>query len=507
MMQSFALSYIVVSIAALSLLFSAEPAPNNHIHTNYSLADTVDILFAESIERTSLDDLPVQILRGAVRLRQDTTLLNADKVTRFLTQDEILLEGNVLIIQENDSIFSDRIRYDTALKIGYASGNVRLSDGEVEVLSPTATHYVDEKRTIFDQNVQLIDSVTVLTSEAGEYFSEPKRAEFFGDVVLEEDNTYLRSDSVTYFRETEISLGYGKVFIERIETQTEDSSSSISRTFIFGDYIFNDNQRGYSSVEGNAFLFQVQEDSLGILRDSLFIKSDRLEASQLDSLDRLIAVDSVKIWQRNFSATADSAVYDRMRILEPKTNNEVLFEQNRLFEGPIAWFDEYQLSGDSLLATAYDESIDSLFASQNAFVAFLDSSTQKINQLKGESLVGVFAQDSLESLTIGPQAETIYHQKSTEDQVGANKASGDRIILNFEGNELSQIKIISGIEGEYYDGSLVPEPFELTGFRWLIEQKPVEQYMLDQIPSQELINQRLLDSVLNVPEIKEVLDE
>lgn len=507
MMQSLVLTYVVVSIAALSLLFRAEPAAKNQAPKYYSVSDTVDILYAESIERTVVDDLPVQILRGSVRLQQDTTLLNADKVTRFLTQNEILLEGNVLIIQENDSIFSDKIRYDTELKIGYASGNVRLSDGEVEVLSPTATHFVDEKRTIFDQNVRLIDSLTVLTSDAGEYFSEPKRAEFFGDVVLEEDNTYLRSDSVTYFRETEVSLGYGQVFIERIETQNEDSSSSTSRTFIFGDYIFNDNQRGYSSVEGNAFLFQVQEDSLGILHDSLFIKSDRLESSQLDSLDRLIAVDSVRIWQRNFSATADSAVYDRTRIREEETNKEILFEQNRLFDGPIAWFDEYQLSGDSLLATAYDESIDSLFTSQNAFVAFWDSSTQKINQLKGESLVGVFDQDSLESLTIGPQAEAIYYQQPDEDQIGAIKASGDKIVLDFEANDIDKINVYSGIEAEYYDGSLVPEPFTLTGFRWLIEQKPVEQYMLDQIPSQELINQRLLESVLNASEIKDVLDE
>ena len=416
-------------------------------------------------------------------------------MTRYpQARDEILLEGNVLIIQETDSIFSDRVRYDTALKIGYASGNVRLSDGEVEVLAPSATHFVDEKRTLFDQNVKLIDSLTVLTSLEGEYFSESKRAEFYGDVVLLEDNTYLESDSVTYFRETEISLGYGNVFIERIETQNEDSLGSSSRTFLFGDYVYNDNQKGYSSIEGNAFLFQVKEDSLGLLKDSLLIDSDRLEAIRMDSLERLVAVDSVRIWQRDFSAIADSAVYDRVNVLDSLIQEEVLLEENRLFGGPVAWYSEYQLSGDSLLASAYNESIDSLFTAPNAFMAFLDTTTQKINQLQGESLLGLFVQDSLESLRMGPQAELIYFQQPEEGKIMASKISSDEITLLFDANELSDLKAYSGIQLEYYDGNLIPEPFTLSGYNWLIERKPVEQTMLSRMPQKSLVEERLIES-------------
>ena len=487
MTQSALLLYVAICFACLSFFKGMDAMHADYVPQGPILTDTVDIIYAESIERTLMDDLPVQILKGSVRLRQDITLLNADKVTRFLTEDEILLEGNVLIIQENDSIFSDRVRYDTALKVGYATGNVRLSDGEVEVFSPSATHYVDEKWTLFDNDVRLIDSVTVLTSRGGEYFSELKRAEFFGDVILEEDNTYLQSDSVTYFRETEISLGYGNVFIERIEEQNEDSSATLSRTFLFGDYVYNDNQKGYSSIEGNAFLFQVQEDSLGVLRDSLLIESDRLEAIQRDSLDRLIAVDSVKIWQKDFSAIADSAVYDRVRVVEDSTLNEVLLEENRLFGSPVAWYNEYQLSGDSLLASAYNEAIDSLFTSQNAFVAFLDTATQKINQLQGETLVGLFAQDSLESLTVGPQAEAIYFQQPDEEQIGAVEMSGDRIRLFFEKNELSDIKVYSGIELKYYDGSLIPNPFTLSRFMWLIDKRPAEDTFMERIRKKGII--------------------
>lgn len=492
-MQKTALAVFVFCASWLSFLSSSDSSREGQQGLYFAVSDTVDIIYSESVERKVIDEQPVQILTGSVRLRQDITLLQADKVTRYLTQDEILLEGNVLIIQETDSIYSEKVRYDTALKIGYASGNVRLSDGEVEVLAPSATHFVDEKRTVFDQNVQLIDSLTILTSLEGEYFSEPKRAEFYGDVILVEDNTYLESDSVTYFRDTEISLGYGNVFIERIEKQNEDSLGSSSRTFLFGDYVYNDNQQGYSSIEGNAFLFQVKEDSLGLLKDSLLIDSDRLEAIRLDSLERLVAVDSVRIWQRNFSAIADSAVYDRVSLLEKETQEEVLYEENRLYGGPVAWYTEYQLSGDSLLASGSNESIDSLFTAPNAFVAFLDTTTQKINQLQGESLLGLFAQDSLESLRMGPQAELIYFQQPEEGKIMASKISSDEITLLFDANQLSDLKAYSGIQLEYYDGSLIPEPFTLSRYSWLIEQKPVEETMLSRMPQMSLVEERLLE--------------
>ena len=501
------MSTLPFSAALIGLLFvlikvSEGPSSLSKSPMDMSVrADTVLFDNADRLVRTTLDDQPVRIFEGNVRMRQKNIQLRANKVTEFLTKDEYLMEGNVLIVQESDSIFADNVRYDSARKIGFAVGNVRLSDGEVQVFSPSATHYTDEKWTQFNEPVRLVDSVTVLTSLQGEYFSETKRAEFYGDVILEEDYTYLKSDSITYFRETEISLGYGNVFVERIESDSLSEASS-SRTFLFGDYIYNDNNSGYSLMEGNAFLFQVEEDSLGMLSDSLLIESDKLEATRIDSLQRLIAVDSVRIWRNDFSAIADSVVYDRIQLeqLEGMPGDSVqvdstrLKEENRLFGDPVAWFVEYQLSGDSLLATAKEGGIDSLFASENAFVAYLDSATQKINQLQGMSLVGLFEQDSLESLIVGPQAEAIYFQEGEAGQVGALKSTGDQIQLLFTANELSGIKVYSGIAGEYYGEGLVPAAFQLSGFRWLIDQKPQEDDMIERIPIRAYIDERLMPS-------------
>lgn len=471
-----------LGLATLLLGFGRVTTPTPHSVWRPAPADTnekiVNILNSDRFSRSIVNGEPVQVLEGNVRMSQpdegDTLYLWADRVTQYEFRDEVLLIGRVLIVQHNDSLTADTVRYFKTPKKGQAYGNVRLSDGEVQVFAPTALHFVDAKHTIFDQNVRLVDSATVLTSLDGEYFSDDKRAEFYGDVVLEEDNTYLEADSVTYYRETEISLGYGNVFIERIGREERDAETdSTTRTFLFGRYIYNDNRSGYSRMEGNALLFQLRQDSAGVQSDTLLMTAHAMEAFREDSLQRLIAVDSVEIWREDFSALADSAVYDRIAVEE-----QPLVEENRLYENPMAWFDAYQLTGDTLRAVAFDGHIDSLFVLNNAFAASEDSATMRINQLKGKKLLGLFEQDSLRSLTVGPQAEAIYFKLNSQNQTGGIKTSGDRVTLRFKDNDLDEIGVYSGIEGDYYDGELIPEPFELQGFTWRPEMRPTRETML-----------------------------
>lgn len=442
----------------------------------------------------------ITVMEGNVRLSQpdkDTLYLWAHKVTQYEARDEVLLIGDVLIVQNNDSLSADTVRYFSNVKEGRARGNVRLSDGEVQVFAPSALHFVDDKHTIFDQYVKLVDSATVLTSLDGEYFSEEKRAEFYGDVTLVEDKTYLEADSVTYFRDTEVSIGVGDVFIERIGGESDTAQQdSTTRTFLFGDRVYNDNRAGYSKMDGNAMLFQFKQDSTGARVDSLIMTAHTMESLREDSLQRLIAVDSVQIWQTDFAAVADSAVYDRISL-----ENQPLEEENRLFDNPIAWFDSYQLSGDTMRATARGGNIDSLYVLSNAFAADQDTSIMRINQLRGKRLVGLFDQDSLRSLTIGSQAESIYFKAGDDDQLGAIKSSGDRIELRFKNNEVNQIGVYSGIQGEYYDGSLIPQSFQLDGFVWLPQRKPDKTAMLKRSERMQRINERV--NIFEVPEFIE----
>lgn len=435
----------------------------------------IQILGAEVLERADVDGEEIWRLHRQVHLRQDSTELWANRATHNVTRQFIIFEGDVLIVDEGDSLRADSVQYNSADKIGHATGNIRLSDGEVEVFAPSGVYYVDEKRAQFEEGVRLVDSTAVLTSRAGSYWTEEKRAEFYEDVSLEEDRSFMQADTVTYFREDEVSLARGNVFIERMgEDESEAEADSLVVTYLFGVEAYHDNRASYSRIIGDPLLVRLERDTASTEIDTLVVRAQTLEAVQQDSLDRLIAVGTVRIWQRSFSATSDSLSYDRV------TNNDSTMVENvGLFGKPVAWFQDSQVTGDTLLFKRSEQSVDTVFAHDNAFLAQLDTTVERVHQLKGRTLVGVLIQDTLRTLDVGPNAELVYYRSNENNELdGAVQTKADRVVFHFHEGELARASILGRTEGMLYPVELIPADLELEGYRWIPEQKPTRESLL-----------------------------
>jgi lipopolysaccharide export system protein LptA len=416
----------------------------------------------------------VNRLLGNVQLRQGETRLWANEAIDT-GQDDLLFTGNVLIVERGDSLRADRVLYNKRTKTGQASGHVRLSDGEVVVQAPSGLYFTEEKRARFTEGVTLIDSTSVLESAGGEYFSDEKRAEFYGAIRLWTEQTFLEADSITYFRETEVSIARGHVFIRQEGGGDTAEADSTTRTFLFSDWAWNDNLNQTSRLRGQPLLVRVRADTTGTPTDTLIIRAGVIEALRPDStLQRLVATDSVRIWQQEFAAVADSVVSERWRLPDLPTR-----EESRLYHNPMAWFEQTQVNGDTLRILTRDGGIDSLFVRANTFVALFDTLLQRTQQLRGQHLVGLFRNDSLHTLHVGPNAETIYFLKN-EDQApdGAVQASSDRVTFYFAGGELQDFKFFTDVEGTLYSEELLPQPFRLTGFSWRPDERPTKPSLL-----------------------------
>ena len=273
------------------------------------------IVNADSLSARMEGGERIQDLFGNVFVRQDTTRLRSDYARRFLEDDRFLFTDNVVIYERGDTLRADTVRYNKRTKVGYARGNVRVTDGDVVVRAPRATYYTESKRSVFPDSVTLIDSTRVLRAREGTYWSADKRAEFRGRVRLTDPETYLEADSLTYYRDTERSIATGDVFIRRGEETTEGAGEvpdTTARTYLFGAWADNQEEVGYSRVEGRALLVRVRYDSTGAPEDTLALRAHRLDAYRSDTHRRLIAVDSVRVWQADLAAVADSMVYDRV---------------------------------------------------------------------------------------------------------------------------------------------------------------------------------------------------
>lgn len=479
------LSWVILATALLGLSsYEAPPAPSRAFRVAADTDTTAPkraLVMGDSLMQREENGEVVQFYVGHVEGQQDSTTLFADWAKRFVAREQVLLTGDVLIVDQGDSLFADTVFYDERNKIGRARGHVRLSDGEVVARAPSGLYFIDEKKARFSEGVTLNDSTAEITSRTGLYWTEEKRAELEGDVRLQAERTYMEADSLTYFRETEISIARGTVFIERLGGEA-DADSTI-RTLLFSQWAYNDQQAGLSCIRGRPLLVQLRQDSTGAEVDTLVIQALRLEALEQDSVRRLVAVDSVQVWQADLAAVADSVVYERLTppadTLRADTLAAERSEETRLYRGPILWVGEAQISGDTIRVKGQGNQIDSLFVRQRAFVAQRDSVTGRIHQVKGQHLLGLFYGDSTRTFIAGPNAETIYFRHDDEDRPdGGLQVSGDQAIFRFRGEEPEEILFPGEPQGAYYSESLLPNPFQLDGFRWLPERRPAKAALL-----------------------------
>lgn len=442
----------------------------------------VEILDADLLERQVVDGERVQQLTGNVRLRQDSTLLRAQRVIEYVERDDILFLGEVLVIDQGDSLRADTVRYDKRTKVGRAFGNVRLSDGEVLALAPRGAYDVEAKRADFRQGVTLIDSTNTLTSRGGSYWTEAKRAEFAGTVQLFGEDAYLEADSLIYLREDSVTTARGNVFIDRVEVDSLTADTT-DRTLLFGHHVFSDDRAKRREVTGNALLVQLRWDSTDAVPDTFLVRAQQLRTLERDSLRRLVALDSVRVWQRDLAAAADSVVYDRIEMADTLRTQET-----RLFRGPSAWSDDAQISGDTIRVVGTGEEVDSLHVVGAAFVVRPDSLTGRLQQLKGRRLLGTFPSDSVRVFEMAPNAEAIYFLTDDEDRPdGGVRASGDRIVFRVRGDTPERIRVTGDPQGTYYDENQLPQPFRLGGFVWTPARRPTKEALLED----ERVRQRL----------------
>jgi lipopolysaccharide export system protein LptA len=396
-----------------------------------------------------------------VRLRDRSSTVTADRVLAE-GGGVYLFEQRVRIVDEGDTLTADRVRYDRNARFGRATGSVRLGDGEVVVLAPEGDYDTGAKRADFRAGVTLIDSVSTLSSRSGSYWTEERRAEFAGDVRLEQDSLRMAADSLLYLRGRRVAEAWSGVVIERRE------GAGAGVTWVLGQHAVNDEEAGRSVVRGDVLVLRVAADSTSA--DSLWIRSGRVDFARTDSLETIVAVDSVRIAGDDFAALADSVEY---RIEAKRPDAAPARREGRFFGSPMAWFGTSQVSGDSIRVAGRDQDLDTLVVQGAARLALRDSSDAPMQQLRGHSMVGLFERDSLRTLTVSSNAEALYHLDSAErPEAGAVRTSGDRVVLRLEGGEVRDIRIYEGVEGTWYPASLVDDSISLEGVAWRPDLRP-----------------------------------
>lgn len=362
-----------------------------------------------------LDGQDVREFTGNVRLRQEKVRIQCDKAVQFMSSGRVDMTGHVVI-----------------------------SDDSVTIRTPRGVYYRDERKTEGFDSVRLEDRTTTLTARYGQYLIDPRIAIFRGDVTVRDSASRVTADSLTYYRADRSSVALGRVTVY----------NDADNVTITGGRLDHDASRSYSRMTRNPVLMQL--DTSGTAVDTLMVRARVLEAVR-DSTRKLIATDSVRILRADLAAICGRAVFFTAA------------DSISLRTEPVVWYQETQVSGDSITVFLKKRALDRVLVGGAAFAISRSDSLfpDRYDQITGDRLSMEFVVKKLRTIDVVTHAISVYHVYEDSLGNGLNRTSGDRIIMKFEGGKLETIHVYGGVEGQYFPENMVrtkEEEYRIPGF-------------------------------------------
>lgn len=346
----------------------------------------------------------VRELEGNVRFRQGNVRVWCDRAVQYLNRNEIELNGNVRIVRDTVTLTSRKGRYYGDKRRADGEGNVRLKTPHVTLLADIGSYDMDRDQAFFQRNVRVIDSSSTIHCEQLTYFERERRT-----VAMLNVRIVNPSDNVT----------------------------------MYGHHLVHLDSTGYSRMTEEPRLLQIDTAASGEI-DTLAVRGVVMESFD-DSSQKLVVTDSVVIVRGAMAARCGLLLYHTQQ------------ERIELFSRPVVWYDENQVTGDTILLHLRDDRLVSAAIRTRAFVASLADSAfpLRYNQLTGRSILLRFEENKLRETLVERNAVSLYFLFDEGAGNGVNKTTGDFIRMLFEEGRPKTIHVAAGIEGTYVPETLL----------------------------------------------------
>lgn len=399
---------------------------------------------------------PVREVLGNVVLVQGNVTITCDRAIQYLSQNNARLIGNVIVRQNNLTIKTPEGFYDGNERRAFSDRGVTLNDGKVILSARIGEYFFKEDKADFRSNVVLTDTLSTLTSAKLLYYQKRNFAIATGYVRIEDSVNTIICDSLEHFREEQKTFCFGNVTLK----------NRIDNTVIQGKYAEDFRLEKKSKVTGNAILIQIdsiysaQADSVTAI-DTLIIRAMYMESDR-SSEDKFIAVDSVRILRGSFASLNDKTYFNKSagKILTYKLNDSS--------HKPVIWYDNSQLSGDTIDISMTDNKISKIAIQSGAFLLSVNAMYPvRFDQIAGREMLMHFSDNVLSYTEIFNNVLAIYYVYEEEAGNGVIKASGLNAALYFKDKKVETVKFSGEPASEYHPEVLLAgneKSFTLPGF-------------------------------------------
>ena len=303
-------------------------------------------------------------------------------------------------MEQGDTLFvyADELNYNGMTEIAHLySGHgqqVRMVNRDVTLTTDQFQYDLKRNVGFYEFGGKLFDRQNTLTSIEGYYYPRTKDAYFIDNVKLESrnrrDTLWMFTDSLRYNTRTHIANLLCPTRIINADGEINSSSGNYNtatgRAFLFsrstivtkkgnvltGDTLFYDRKSGYGEARGNMILNDTVNKSVlygdygyfNEVKDSAFVTGDALakEYSQKDTL--YLHGDTINAFRLPDSTRVTNA-FRRVRFyrvdLQGLCDSMSVTERDsmlRMYDHPIVWSGERQISGTEINVHFNDSTVD-----------------------------------------------------------------------------------------------------------------------------------------------------
>ncbi|MBU1096253.1 MAG: LPS export ABC transporter periplasmic protein LptC [Bacteroidetes bacterium] len=425
-------------------------------------------ILGDSLVGKYIDGQNIREILGNVVMTQGNVRITCKKAIQYLARNEAELIGDVVAVQDSITIYTERGFYFGNEKYTFSETPVKLNDGHITLTADKGYYYFDDDRAEFFNNVKLKDSVNTLLADQLIYYNNLDKAVSIGNVKIFDDKSEITADSLVHFRNKDLSYGYSNIKIQYPE----------NNVIITGGYLKDDGVNKYTFISQNPALTQIDTSDNGQL-DTLIVISKVMEAYQ-DSTKKLVASDSVKVIRSSFYSINNYSIMFRAKdeILTYKLETDVT--------QPIVWYENSQLTGDTVKVKFKDKKIKWIDVLGNSFVLSKEENYEnRFNQISGERTIMYFDENKLQKTEVIGNVLSYYYVFEEDEPNGVLKSSSERAKLLFKDNTVSDVKLYGSIKSEFHPENLIKgkeREFTLPSFV-LYTNKPDKKNILDVIPN------------------------
>jgi len=421
--------------------------------------DDYIVVVGDSMVGKSVSGEMIREVFGRVRLTQGNVVITCNKAVQYISRNNAVLTGNVVIVQDTLTITTDEAFYYGNGKHSESKTPLKLDDKKVILTANRGEYFYDEDRAYFQDNVKLFDTVTTMTSNELTYFKNENRSIAVGNVKIVDQENIIEAQKIQHYRNHRITLADIKVKI----------SSKVNNVVIYGDHLEDYAEKSYTIIDKNPLLMQidssyvevedtVRRDTVNAFTvyptkrlqiDTLLIRSLVMEAYR-DTLNFFEAKDSVKIIRSNFASRNDFSIYykDEDKIITEKVQPES--------PQPVLWHDNSQLTGDSIAIYLRENQIQLIDIMKNAFILSQDKIySSRFDQISGDRIIMHFNDDGIERMEIFEGVLSIYYLYEDGSPNGLTKSSSQSAVINILDGKVNQVKLYGSPSSEYYPENMV----------------------------------------------------